>query len=113
MARHKAQANSRELAFCWPTFVALPSGWQSRRGASRQRAALESESRIKSISDGYDPTIGIMHEGSDGSSKFIFDLMESERPTVDRSVLDFMKGRVFDPGAPGDRQGVGGASPLR
>ena len=26
------------------------------------------------------PTIGIMHEGSDGSSKFIFDLMEPERP---------------------------------
>ena len=30
-------------------------------------AALESEIRIKAISDGYDPTIGIMHEGSDGS----------------------------------------------
>ena len=39
-------------------------------------AALESEIRIKAISDGYDPTIGIMHEGSDGSSKFIFDLVE-------------------------------------
>jgi hypothetical protein len=30
---------------------------------------LESEIRIKAISEGYDPTIGIMHEGSDGSSK--------------------------------------------
>jgi CRISPR/Cas system-associated endonuclease Cas1 len=38
-----------------------------------------------------------MHEGSDGSSKFIFDLMESERPNVDRAVLDCVKGRVFDP----------------
>jgi CRISPR/Cas system-associated endonuclease Cas1 len=36
-------------------------------------------------------------EGSDGSSKFIFDLMESERPKIDRSVLDFIKGHVFDP----------------
>jgi CRISPR-associated protein Cas1 len=45
--------------------------------------ALESEIRIKAISDGYDPTIGIMHEGNDGSSKFIFDLMEPERPKVD------------------------------
>ena len=36
-------------------------------------AALESEIRIKAISEGYDPTIGIMHEGGDGSSKFIFD----------------------------------------
>jgi CRISPR-associated protein Cas1 len=60
-------------------------------------AALESELRIKAISDGYDPTIGIMHEGSDGSSKFIFDLMEPERPRVDRAVLDFMKPHVFDP----------------
>jgi len=60
-------------------------------------AALESEIRIKTISEGYDPTIGIMHEGSDGSSKFIFDLMEPERPRVDRAVLDFVRGQVFNP----------------
>jgi CRISP-associated protein Cas1 len=60
-------------------------------------AALESEIRIKTISGGYDPIIGIMHEGGDGSSKFIFDLMEPERPKLDRAVLDFIKGHVFDP----------------
>jgi CRISP-associated protein Cas1 len=60
-------------------------------------AMLESEIRIKAIADGYDPTIGIMHEGSDGSSKFVFDLMEPDRPKVDRAVLDFAKGHVFDP----------------
>ncbi len=38
-----------------------------------------------------------MHEGSDGSSKFIFDLMEPEWPKIDRAVLDFVKGPVFDP----------------
>ncbi len=59
-------------------------------------AVLESEIRIKAISEGFDPTIGIMHEGSDGSSKFIFDLMEPERPRIDRAVLDFVKGQVFD-----------------
>ena len=59
--------------------------------------ALESEIRIKAISDGYDPAIGIMHEGGDRSSKFIFDLMEPERPKVDRKVFDFIKGHVFDP----------------
>ena len=60
-------------------------------------AALESEIRIKAIADGYDPTIGIMHEGSDGSSKFIFDLMEPERPKIDRAALNFVKEHVFDP----------------
>jgi CRISPR-associated protein Cas1 len=58
---------------------------------------LESELRMKAIADGYDPSIGIMHEGRDGSSKFVFDLMEPERPKVDRAVLDFVKATVFDP----------------
>lgn len=60
-------------------------------------AALESEIRIKAIAEGYDPTVGIMHEGGDGSSKFVFDLMEPERPKVDRAVLDFVKDYVFNP----------------
>jgi CRISP-associated protein Cas1 len=34
--------------------------------------------QIKAISDRYDPTIGIMHEGKHGSSIFVFDLMEPE-----------------------------------
>jgi CRISP-associated protein Cas1 len=38
-----------------------------------------------------------MHEGGDGSSKFIFDLMEPERPNIDRAVLEFVKGHAFDP----------------
>ena len=60
-------------------------------------AVLESQIRIKAISEGYDPTIGIMHHGRDRSSKFVFDLMEPERPKVDRMVLDFVKSNVFDP----------------
>jgi CRISP-associated protein Cas1 len=38
-----------------------------------------------------------MHDATDGSSKFIFDLMETERPKVDRAVLDFVNGHVFEP----------------
>jgi hypothetical protein len=30
-------------------------------------------------------------------SQFIFDLMELERPNIDRAVLEFVKGHVFDP----------------
>jgi CRISPR-associated protein Cas1 len=58
---------------------------------------LESVLRIKAIAEGYDPTIGIMHEGRDRSSKFVFDLMEPERLKVDGAVLEFDKATVFDP----------------
>src|SRR5271165_2293003 len=37
-------------------------------------------------------------KANDGSSKFVFDLMEPERPKVDRVVLDFVKGNVFEAG---------------
>src|SRR4029077_11146341 len=71
---------------------------QLRRPRQRSAyAALENEIRIKAVCEGYDTTIAIMHEGSDGSSKFIFDLMEPERPKIGRTVLDFVKGHVFDP----------------
>lgn len=58
---------------------------------------LQSEIQINAIAEGYDPTIGIMHESNDGSTAFIFDLMEPRRPLVDRAVLQFVKGHVFDP----------------
>ena len=60
-------------------------------------AVLQSQVQINAIAEGYDPTIGIMHEGRDGSSAFIFDLMEPERPATDRKVLEFIKAYVFDP----------------
>jgi CRISP-associated protein Cas1 len=60
-------------------------------------AVLQSQIQIGAVAEGYDPTIGIMHERRDGSSAFIFDLMEPERPVVDRKVLEFIKGYVFDP----------------
>lgn len=58
---------------------------------------LQSQVQIDAIAEGYDPTIGVMHEGNDGSAAFVFDLMEPFRPTVDRAVLEFVKGHVFDP----------------
>jgi len=58
---------------------------------------VESEVRIKAISDGYDPTIGIMYKGRDRSSKFIFDLMEPERPNIDRAIVEFLKAEKLHP----------------
>jgi CRISP-associated protein Cas1 len=60
-------------------------------------AVLQSRIKIDAVADGYDPTLGIMHEGRDGSAAFVFDLMEPERPVIDRKVLEFIKGYVFDP----------------
>jgi CRISPR-associated protein Cas1 len=58
-------------------------------------AILESQVRIQSVADGYDPTLGIMHECREGSSAFVFDKMEPERPKIDRSILEFVKSHTF------------------
>jgi len=71
-----------------PTFVTLSFGRQSQYRSPVNAilnyacAALESEIRIKAISEGCDPTIGIMHEGSDGSSKFVFDWSRNGRRLI-------------------------------
>ena len=58
--------------------------------------ALESRVRIQAIADGYDPSIGIMHDRwqSDRHS-FIFDLMEPQRPVVDRGILKLVQEHTF------------------
>lgn len=58
---------------------------------------LQSQIQIKAVADGYDPTVGIMHEPRSGSAAFIFDLMEPERPKIDRRVLEFVKANTFHP----------------
>jgi CRISP-associated protein Cas1 len=60
-------------------------------------AVLQSQVQIGAVAEGYDPTVGIMHEKHDGSAAFVFDLMEPERPVVGRKVLEFVAGHVFDP----------------
>jgi CRISP-associated protein Cas1 len=60
-------------------------------------AILESQLKINAISDGYDPTIGIMHYRGGGSPAFIFDLMEPERPNIDRIIIEFIKADKMDP----------------
>jgi CRISPR-associated endonuclease Cas1 len=60
-------------------------------------AVLESQVRIRLVADGYDPTRGIMHETREDSSAFVFDMMEPERPKVDRAVLEFVKANPLHP----------------
>jgi CRISP-associated protein Cas1 len=39
---------------------------------------------------------GILPYEHDDSPAFVFDMVEPERPKVDRAVLDFVKRHVFD-----------------
>jgi CRISPR/Cas system-associated endonuclease Cas1 len=58
---------------------------------------LQSEVQIKTVTDGYDPMLGIMHYERDGSPAFVFDMMEPERPKVDCTVLGFLKSEALHP----------------
>jgi len=60
-------------------------------------AVLQSEVQIKAVADGYDPMLGIMHYDRDGAPAFVFDLMEPERPKVDRAVLGFLRTEALHP----------------
>jgi CRISP-associated protein Cas1 len=60
-------------------------------------AVLQSQVQIKLVAEGYDPMLGIMHYDRDGAPAFVFDMMEPERPKVDRAVLAFLKSEALHP----------------
>ncbi|WP_174286288.1 CRISPR-associated endonuclease Cas1 [Sphingomonas bacterium] len=51
--------------------------------------------QIQAIADGYDPTLGIMHNSKRGSAALILDLIEPERPRIDAMILAFTHRRKF------------------
>ena len=61
---------------------------------------LESSVRIQAIADGYDPSIGIIHGEiiKPNRHTFVFDLMEPERPVVDRGILKLIQEHTFSGG---------------
>jgi CRISPR-associated endonuclease Cas1 len=60
-------------------------------------AVLQSRVQIGLVSEGYDPMLGIMHADRDGATAFVFDMMEPERPKVDRAVLAFLRTEALHP----------------
>jgi CRISP-associated protein Cas1 len=60
-------------------------------------AVLQNRVQIELIKDGYDPTLGIMHVDRDDAPAFALDMMEPERPKVDRAVLAFLKSAKLHP----------------
>ena len=58
-------------------------------------AVLQTRLQIEAVAAGYDPTIGVMHQGYRGARAYIFDMMEPERPKVDAAVLRFALAETF------------------
>jgi len=58
-------------------------------------AVLQAQLQIQAVSQGYHPTIGIMHFQRPSSQAFISDLMEPERPKIDQSVIELLKAGVL------------------
>lgn len=62
-------------------------------------AILLTEMRIKAVTDGYDPMLGILHDqrhkDKDRTPSFALDLMEPMRPVVDRVVLKLIADETF------------------
>jgi CRISPR/Cas system-associated endonuclease Cas1 len=95
----------------------IPADWQSftsrssllsgkvpkNRGASHPVNAIlnyaytvrQSQLQIDAVANGYDPTLGIMHNRHQGSNAYILDLIEPERPIVDAAILPFLQGHSF------------------
>jgi CRISPR-associated endonuclease Cas1 len=60
-------------------------------------AVLESQIRMDVVAAGLDPTMGVIHGRSRGQQGLVLDLMEPQRPIVDRKVLEFVQAHTFHP----------------
>jgi CRISP-associated protein Cas1 len=60
-------------------------------------AVLQSQVQIGLVAEGYDPMLGIMHSDRGDAAAFVFDMMEPDRPKVDRAVLGFLKSETLHP----------------
>jgi CRISPR/Cas system-associated endonuclease Cas1 len=58
-------------------------------------SVLQSQIQIEAVAAGHDPTLGIMHNGYQGSPALVFDLMEPCRPKGDTAVLAFALSETF------------------
>jgi CRISPR-associated endonuclease Cas1 len=59
---------------------------------------LESQTRIDTVAAGLDPTIGYLHAETQGRIALVYDLMEPQRPAIDREMLKFIAENDLSPG---------------
>jgi CRISP-associated protein Cas1 len=60
-------------------------------------AILESQVRMQIVAEGLDPTIGYLHTSTPDRQALVLDLMEPQRPLVDRKMLEFVQAHTFHP----------------
>lgn len=95
----------------------VPDGWLCYSGRSSLATGVKPENRnashpinamlnygyavklaqlqIDAIANGYDPTIGIMHNGKRGSPALVLDFIEPHRPAVDALILKLVANQRF------------------
>lgn len=49
------------------------------------------ELKIRAVAEGYDPTLGVMHNSHRGSPAWVLDMIELERSAVDAAILQFVR----------------------
>ena len=108
MRPHCSGGHPRAIQFptigdAWFAHLAVPSS--GNRNAAHPvnailnyaYAILQSQVQIQAVMEGYDPMLGIMHYDRDVAPAFVFDMMEPERPKMDRAVLWFLKSEALHP----------------
>lgn len=51
--------------------------------------------QVQAVADGFDPFAGIMHHTRPDFPAYVYDLIEPERPEIDRAILAFAQSRAF------------------
>ena len=51
--------------------------------------------QIDAVASGYDPMLGVMHNGRKGSPGWALDMIEPHRPVVDGAVLNLIREQQF------------------
>jgi CRISP-associated protein Cas1 len=57
---------------------------------------LETETTLRLVTMGFDPTLGILHTDHNGRNSLALDVMEACRGHVDRWAINFIRTRTFE-----------------
>jgi CRISPR-associated endonuclease Cas1 len=109
--------NGLPIAWTGTARKPVPEQWRSYAGRSSLATGVKPENRnashpanallnyayavklahvqIDAVANGYDPMLGIMHNGRKGSPGWALDMIEPHRPVVDGSILSLIRKQRF------------------